>query len=212
MIKTIKTTRYVDDETRQEYHFEPIEETIELKQIEDGYELRYLTQDDGSESPDMYGDNSLFLVHYHRDFQVENDLCPKNVLGYIYTENDAEYDKEGAEELLKTHYCFPVDAYIHSGITLSMSGGFHGRLSQGHERFDVSHVGAVLVNKTEFKDKEEAEKAALSLLQSWNEYLSGDVYCLVCEKLDKDKQQIDFDIVGGYSGLDYAKKCLKTEI
>ena len=50
------------------------------------------------------------------------------------------------------------------------------------------------------------------LLKTWNSYLSGDIYCIVCEKLDSKKEQIDFNIFGGYFGYEYAKECLKTEI
>lgn len=241
-IKKITTTIYKDDETQQEYQFEPIDDTIELKPtditskkehdltcphhpevIRDGqlgectcknvnFELRYLTQDENPESPDAWENTDCFLVHYHRDFQIENEICPKDVLGYIYTRNADAYDKDTAEQVEKDYWVFPVSAYIHSGVSLSLDDGFRGRLAQGHYQFDVSHVGAVLAAKEDFKTKDKAKDAAAGLVETWNQYLSGDVYCLVCEKLDKDKQSIDFDTCGGYYGLDYAKESLKTEI
>ncbi len=221
-IKKITTTVYKDDETRQEYQFEPIDDTIELKPVNDGFELRYLTQDIDSESPVENREPSdvCFLVHYHRDFFIENDICPKDVLGYICTQNADAYDKDGAEQVERDYFVFAVSAYIHSGVSLSLDDGFRGRLAQGHYQFDVSHCGAVLVKKKEFGtggvkfeiSKDKAHDRAAGLVETWNQYLSGDVYCIVCEKLDKDKQGIDFDIVGGYYGLDYAKEALKTEI
>ena len=216
------TTEYFDDDNQQ-YVFEPIEDTISVKKSPDNKDefiLKYLTQDNNPISPDEFADDGMvFLVHYHRDFWIENERCPKIILGYIYTGDEDEYDKDGATELLKEYHCFAVDAYIHSGVSLRLSGGFAGRLPQGHERFDVSSVGAVLVKKKEFgaggvgfeHTREEAETTAQALIDEWNKYLCGDVYCCVVEKLDRDKEQYDYDVVGGFFGFDYAKECLQNE-
>ncbi|MBU2018199.1 MAG: hypothetical protein KJ941_01025 [Bacteroidetes bacterium] len=236
-IEKITKTVYRDTETNLQYQFEPVEGTVELREIERtvdigdeqerredteiGFELKYLTQDTNPSPPDENTeDNNLFLVHYHPQFWVENDICPKKALGYIYTGNANEYYKDVAEQVKKDYWVFPVDAYIHSGVHLTLADGFRGRLPQGHEQFDVSHVGAILVKKKEFgagdvefeNSKNEARTKTESLLEAWNQYLSGDVYCLVCETLDKDKRQIDYDIISGFYGFDYAKECLKMEI
>ena len=211
-MKIQKKITYVDIEVRQEYEFEPVEDTVELREVKDGYELRYLTLDNEPVLPNEWQNESLFLVNYHCNFWVESGICAKNVLGYIYTGNETEYDREGAEALLKEYYCLPIDSYIHSGVRLSLAGGFAGRLPQGHEQFDVSRVGAILVSKAVFKTKKRAEEAAEGLVTEWNMLLSGDVYRLVSEKLDRDKKRIDYDIVCGYAGYDYAKDALKTEI
>lgn len=216
------TTKYFD-ENEQEYVFEPIEDTVSIKPSADNvgeFILKYLTIDEQPTSPDEYADdNTAFLVHYHRDFWIENDLCTKDILGYVYTGNEDEYNKDEAIALLKDYYCFAVDAYIHSGVSLSLSGGFAGRLPQGHERFDVSSVGAVLVKKKEFgaggvefeHSREDAEATAQSLIKTWNQYLSGDVYCCVAEKLADNLISYDYDVVCGFYGFDYAQECLKTE-
>jgi len=98
-----------------------------------GYSITLYQDTDYQGSPEDYEDDNLFLVHYHRDFEVKNDK--------IITEDDARniYQGEKIEQLKKYHIFF-VDAYIHSGIALSLAGGFSGRLPQGHERFDVSSV------------------------------------------------------------------------
>lgn len=220
------TVKFIDVDCGQEYVFEPMGDSITLEpnttdeKFKGEFLLKYLTQDNNPEPPNEYEDDGcIFFVHYHRRFWIENERCPQNVLGYIYTGNEDEYDKGGAVELLKDYHCFAVDAYIHSGVSLRLSGGFAGRLPQGHERFDVSSVGAVLVKKKEFGSggvefehtREEAETMAESLVETWNQYLSGDVYCCVVEKLDADKQQYEYDVVGGYYGFDYAKECLQNE-
>lgn len=219
------TIKFIDVDCGQEYLFEPIEDTVTLEpnntdgKYKGEFLLKYLTQDGDPMPPDDWDDGMSFLVHYHRQFWIENELCPENILGYIYTGDEDEYDKDGVENLLKDYHCFMVDAYIHSGVSLSLSRGFAGRLPQGHERFDVSSVGAVLVKKKEFgaggvefeHSREDAETMAQNLIETWNQYLLGDVYSCVVEKLDADKQQYDYDVVGGFYGFDYAKECLSSE-
>ena len=215
-IKKIVHTQYIDEETEQEYQFEPIDNTIKLTKTKDGYELRYLTQDENPSSPDECGDDSLFLVHYHRDFYITNKIITEDVLRQWYQAIYYKIPEIKEPDETKDYYVLPVSALIHSGVWLSFAHSF----AADSGGWDTSHVGAILVKKKEFGaggvefelSKDEAHTRAESLLQSWNEYLSGDVYCVVKETLDKDKQHIDFDIVGGFSGFEYAKECLETEI
>ena len=60
--------------------------------------------------------------------------------------------------------------------------------------------------------KEKAFKIAQGIIKTWNEYLTGDVYCIVKETYAKNKDPIDYDVIGGYYGADYAKKCLETDL
>ena len=43
-------------------------------------------------------------------------------------------------------------------------------------------------------------------------YLSGDVYCIVKETYDIDKEQIDYDTLTGYFGYEEAEKALETDM
>lgn len=124
--------------------------------------------------------------------------------------NNGKYEdgsvNEEAKEYIKKYHIFGLDAYIHSGITLSLSG-------EGIQcRWDTSRLGLVFVAKSEVKTRAKAEVLARSLIKEWNMYLSGDVYCLVKETYDKDKEYIDHDTLGGYYGYDDAVKALETEI
>ena len=191
-----KATTYTDDEF--EYTFSPVEDTIQVTKVADGYIVKYLAQDNDPESPDAWGDDSVFLVHYHRYFQVEN----KNII----TEDDARDWYQGKKiEASKDYYIIPIEAYIHSGVSLAISqeGKFPDR------RWDVSHVGLALISKKEFKSKKKAEEVARGLVECWNQYLSGDVYSIVVEKYDNNKQQVDYDVVGGYYSLENAKQEMK---
>lgn len=196
-----KSTKYISKEGF-EFNFEPLEDTLTVEQTKDGYTAKYLIRDEFTDSPDETGDDSFFLVHYHRDFEVKRDN--------LITEDDARNIYQGKKiPQEKDYWIFPVDAYIHGGVSLSLSGGFRGRLPEGHERFDVSSVGLILVSKKEYKTKSQANKQAGYLLENWNQYLSGDVYSLVNETYNKNKTNIDYDILGGSYGFKESKKALK---
>ena len=194
-----KVSHWFDDESKFTFRQDPIEDSIRVKEIEAGYEVYYLVQDENYDSPDDWGDSSLFLVHYHRDFEVRKDN--------LVDKEDVKSWYQGEKILLqKRYHIFPVAAYIHSGVTLSLRMGGHFP----DQRWDVSHVGAVLAHKDEFKSRKKAEKAAESLIKDWNMYLSGEVYGLVIETYDKDKNSIDVDAVWGHYGFDETMKELET--
>ena len=207
-VKKVVTTKYVEEESGLEFKFEPIEDTISLKPIlsqseEDekkgyAYVLKYLSRDENPSSPDEWGNTDLFLVHYHRQFWVERKEMSEEQLMQVYKDGDGE---------TKDYWIFPVSAYIHSGVGLSLKDSF----LMDSEGWDTSHVGAVCASKKEWKTREEALKAAESLLTEWNQYLDGKVYCCVREHLDANKESVDYDIVGGFYGEEYAKECLEND-
>ncbi len=62
--------RYISDEGF-EFNFEPIENTVIIKKTKNGYESKYLIQDDCCERPDEWENDDLFLIGYHRNFTVD---------------------------------------------------------------------------------------------------------------------------------------------
>lgn len=128
-----------------------------------GYTIE-VYRDDGDDSPDSWADGSLFLVANHRDF-------------YVKPPKGSTFDSV-ASDYRKTHHAFPLEAYIHGGVSLSLAGG--GRFPD--RRWDVSQLGAVFVSKATLKSKAEARRAALGLVEAWNHYLSGEVYGYVIKK------------------------------
>jgi len=202
--KRVTSTTYVTYVTDEGFHFtfEPIEDTLTIEETKDGYEAKYLTRDEEPPNPNEFGDESLFLVHYHRDFDIRKDD--------IIKEDDARALYQGEKiPQEKDYWIFPVEAYIHSGVSLTLKS-FKGMLPQGHYEFDTSRVGLVLVSKKEFKSNDKAQKAAETLIETWNQYLSGDVYSCVKETYNKKKEQTDYDVVGGFYGYKYAIEELKT--
>lgn len=80
-------------------------------------------QDTDAESPASWGDDNLFLVHYHRDFWQKNEkvLCEDD-LRDVYQGNVTD----SVKKLRKEYHIFPVSAYIHSGVVLSLANSFAG--------------------------------------------------------------------------------------
>ena len=129
------------------------------------------------ESPDDWGNEDIFLVYDHRSFMVKRKgFEPKDIYDYIISlqhPND-EFDVIDYSE----YWIFPVEAYIHSGVTLSLSGLYGPKTCQ----WDSSITGFVLVKKSDFPTEEEANTRAENLITTWNQYLSGDVYGYIIEK------------------------------
>jgi outer membrane lipoprotein SlyB len=149
-------------------------------------------QDDNPESPDDWKDDNLFLVHYHRDFEIDRDS--------IITKDDTRKWYQGEKiPQEKDYYIFPVEAYIHGGVSLAFSqqGNFPDR------QWDVSHVGLILASKKEFKSKEKAKESAKGLLETWNQSLSGDVYGF---DVSDPKTGESIESVWGFYGIDEVKK------
>jgi hypothetical protein len=191
-----------------DYTFEPVNDSITVNKTNDGYDVRYLTYDTSPAGPDAWADDNIFLVHYHRKFDVRrDDVIKENDIANWYRGDFSDYDG-GKFPFKKEYHIFPVSAYIHSGVCLYLGKNESPYDAGG---WDTSHVGAVLVSKKEWKSKDKAYRAAGSLIEEWNQYLSGDVYCIVKEEYDLDKKHAGYDVISGYYGEKYALEALKSE-
>lgn len=108
-----------------------------------------IVRDPEPTSPKECGDDSVFLVAFHRSFSVK-DHGIKNA--------------EDIDVWRETHNILPLFAYIHGGVALSL-GAFGCR-------WDSGQVGYVLVSK----DMNDPESAAKTLVEEWQRYLDGEVY------------------------------------
>lgn len=146
-------------------------ETVSYK----GYKIRVYPDPD-VESPDSWGNTDLFLITTrNRYFQVERD-------GFTM---DAARDGEYSE----TYEVFPLYAYIHSGVALSVSRG-----GQFSDQWDSGQIGFVFVDKK--RGFEDQFKAAESLCEEWNDYLAGHVYGYTLH----DEHGEEIDACWGYYG------------
>lgn len=96
---------------------------------------------------------------------------------------------------------FPVSAYIHSGVSLRLG---HCSFPFDDAGWDTSHVGCVLASKGEWRLRKSAEKCAEGLIETWNQYLSGDVWGYTVEGMG--------DSCWGMYGYDYCLQEAKNAV
>lgn len=140
------------------------------------------------QSPQSDGDTGLFIVANHRQFYVP-EPGEKRI---------PESAKEVVDKYKKTHWVFPLEAYIHSGVRLALGG--EGNFPD--RQWDVSQLGFVFAAKSDWRLSKSARKVALGLIETWNQYLSGDVW--YWEILDEDGTVVES--CGGCFGEEDARK------
>ena len=155
-----------------------------------GYTVRIIADEDAE--PPENDDNGLFIVTTrNRYFELLHD------------KQDAQQCRED-EDLCKKYWIFPLRAYVHSGVALSLYGG-----GQFSDPWDSGQIGFVFAAKSEWRyERRErkkcvsAHKAAESYVEAWNQYLSGDVWGYVIETPDGEH----VDSCWGFYGLDCCKQ------
>jgi hypothetical protein len=196
-----------------------------------GYSIRII-QDENFDSPDNWGNTDLFLVYDHRDFCIQRKgFNPEEINEYLNILNalnasfiEVDYLNELNErksELSKydNYHIFPVYAYIHSGIALSL-----GKNQYPFDcRWDTSMRGYILYEKNsvdiplnkehnkELENKTDEEiyyHFANGLIETWNDYLSGNVYGY--EIIDNDEDEDNLHSCWGFYG-DFEKSGLIDE-
>lgn len=160
-----------------------------------GYTIR-IEQDPEPMSPEEYGVDEVFLTGEHRQFSVERP-------GFMLRDLA---DARRLKAVKKAYYLFPLIAYIHSGVALSLTRGYPFDCP-----WDSGQVGFVFVKKIEGEEavtRETAERNAEYLVQSWNRYLSGDVWGFIIE--DADGEMVDS--CWGFEGYEYAVEQAKEVV
>jgi hypothetical protein len=190
--------------------FDPVEYTVE--KTPEGCNVRYIAIDNEPESPRQC-DNFGTMVCFHRRYSLGDD--EHDYRGEMFNSWDELRDEIERNE--DPGVILSLYLYDHSGITM--------KTHPFNDRWDSGQVGFIFVSKDKIREEfslddkntditEEILDGAKKLLESevalYDYYLTGDVYRLVKEKFDKDKQQTDYDIVGGYYGLESAREGLKT--
>jgi hypothetical protein len=208
MITKTVTTRYTDEKGFS-FTFEPIENTLLIKKTAKGFEARYLTPDNDPIDP-REDENLGNMICFHKRYTLgdKTDLNSDMFDGW-----QEMYDYLIKEK--KAIIILPLYLYDHSGISMKV-GSFQGLLPQGHAEFDSGQVGFIYVTKEDLKRigilKSRAEKSLQSEVEVYNDYIQGNVYCIVKETYNHNKEQVDYDVCGGYFGYDEALKSLKTDI
>lgn len=178
-------------------------------------------QDEPHESPNDWGNEDIFLVYDHRQFTVKREgfepraifdhvsYPPKPIQGAKSADEYAEELEEWENEKpysYEEYHIFPVYAYIHSGVALSLGRNKY----PFNDRWDVSSTGFLLIKKEEFPDKTDEYIFSLGegTIKEWNQYLSGEIYrfdiveqkeCTSCHHIEEK----ELDSCGGFYGDDY---------
>jgi len=121
--------------------------------------------DQDADSPDNWGNDEAFIVYDHRDFMIKREG---------FDPDDIFHAMQDKKHLYEGCWYFPVYAYIHSGVSLSL-----GRDNYPFTcNWDTSFKGFVLVKRMKGWSwaREKARVIAQSIVDEWNMYLSGDVY------------------------------------
>lgn len=185
-----------------------------------GYEIQIAMDDGGGDSPRDW-DNLGTMVCWHgrsklgdeqprcspRDFIIKLiDEAPLPKSTYIPTRYNGdvlwyleELEDKILYELFRKYYVWlPIYAYEHGGITISTSRSGYPY----NDRFDSGTLGFIYCSKSDAKDNwnkgtwtKELEDKTLSLLeaeiQTYDDYLTGNVYGYMIKKLDNDGDPID---------------------
>lgn len=153
-------------------------------------------QDVFADSPDDWRDTEAFLVYDHRSFTVKRDAFnPSDICNEPEDYND--------------YFIFPVFAYIHSGVFLS--------LTHNGDMWDTSMKGYVLISKKKLREdmsEDLARNYADDLLKIWNCYLSGDVYAfkiytkITCNHCNHETFELVDELYGCYGMGECEQECI----
>ncbi len=153
------------------------------------FEIEIINDADFGMSPDDLCDNhDAFLVYDHRDFTVQRKYYdPTDIYNQLV-------EKKGSNLINGAEWAFPVYAYIHSGVALSL-----GRSTYPfNDRWDVSFRGFAIVRRVKgwTWTRKKALEVAESVVTEWNDYLSGNIWSFSITHPDGEH----CDSGGGYYG------------
>jgi len=143
-----------------------------------GYKISIHQDVNFDKNPNEWNEN-IQLVYDHEYFYVKSD----------YVDFDPYETFKRYESGYKTHdryYFFPVYAYIHSGVLLSLGRNGYPFTDQ----WDVSFKGFIYVKKNkEAYNMDKAFKLAELRISVWNNFLNGYVFGYIIE--DSEGNEID---------------------
>ena len=175
-------------------------------------------QDENYDGGMMFDDDNLFLVGFHREFSVSREGFGKDVCQALVEGKEADkddYHTDEAKRIKKDYHFFMVRAYIHSGVSLSLSNEKYPY----NDSWDSSWVGLAFASRAEWKDRAKAKKAVEGLITDWNNNLSGNVWGYVAESKNGNDIGSCWGFYGDYDDngmIDEAKSeidyYIKTEL
>jgi hypothetical protein len=147
--------------------------------IEEPQILIKIKRDAYAESPAQWQDTGAFLVSDNRNFYVKVEGFDPNELFEYFSDNDEYY---GYEEYDIYFAYFSYDC-LYATNELNRNNVF------------------ILVKKDEGDTKQIAE----GIIDVWNTYISGDVWCYAISVINEIGDEVSHDSCNGFYGLEYIK-------
>lgn len=187
-------------------------ENADIRDIDEYFRLKNIYGDKTAEDISEIGKENL--REYAKDYlhaigNIEDDWEEYDVNSELLSgwwDYNQWKDKYGEYEI------YPLLAYIHSGVSLSIFDGYPFNCE-----WDSGQVGWVLVNKKENFGDRTLIKVAEDLIETWNCYLTGDVWAFgiyevtTCECCNNESEVL-IDSCGGFYGEKNAIESAKLEI
>lgn len=201
-------------------------ETIKLDGQYAGYVVDVMTDDDAM-NPRKEFDNVGKMVCDHRRYDL-GDTTLSEDSGHDIGDFKNRAHIERFYQIHKHAAVFKwLYLYDHSGLRIKI-GSFHGLLPQGHAEFDSGCIGFIYCTREQVEkewngDLTKAEKYLAGEVDTYDDYLSGNVYGYNVKRLpdqetideeydgDEDEALDAADEVGsswGYYGYDHKKSGL----
>lgn len=163
-----------------------------------------ISQDDSPDDPRNW-DNIGHMVCFHREYKLgdKTNVTSDDFSSWGELEKHLETE-ENAKIIL------PLYLYDHSGLRMKV-GSFEGLLPQGHAEFDSGMIGFIYATDADIKregmSKEKVKKYLEGEVETYDQYLSGDVYSFRAYELNRcdscahtDEEMVD--AVGGFFGIE----------
>ena len=175
---------------------------IKANQI-NGYNVE-IHQDENPEDPREW-DNLGMMVCFHKRYNLgdKHNYRSQNFNGW----------SELKKQIIKDHNpvaIIPLYLYDHSGITINTTG--FSNIDSA--RWDWGQIGFAFIPRDEFLKefekkrvtktlKEKANEILLSEVQTYNQYLTGEVYGYVIKDIETEEVK---ESCWGFFGLEYVEK------
>ena len=161
-----------------------------------------IEQDDDTAMNPREWDNLGTIVAWHRRYNLGDEQPSESVEGW--KERMVEWE-EGDEETAEAKFnrlfvWLPVYMYDHSGITINTRG-----LACP---WDSGQIGFIYVSREKLEREKMTEEHALEYLngeiETYDQYLRGEVYCFVTEEYNAETDEwTETDSCGGFYGTDW---------
>lgn len=191
-----------------------------VETVENGiYKLEIFYDTEGRDPWEDEDDNCFRFISNHRDYCSYGWGSREKNRRIDLSDFDGKESRLRAE-LGKGWSLFPVYAYIHSGITVSL-----GRSGQYADRWDSGMFGILCINGPAIYGKRanlKVKGCAETFVKTWDQALTGDVYgyrVSVNRGTEVNPDWDEIDSVWGFYGIDSVMEegksalahCVKTE-